>query len=68
MMLPKRVSTSGSKVSVSAPMVDQSLPLEEFGSTNGIILTSRAFVTPYRLGFIQRTCRRLVLFPCNLMP
>ena len=42
--------------------------LEESGSTNGIILTSRACVAPYRLGFIQRACGRLVLFPCNMMP
>ena len=66
MILPKSVSTNGYKVPGS--YVNQSLPLEESGSTNGIILTSRACVAPYGLGFIQRACGRLVLFPCNMMP
>ena len=66
MILPERVSTNGSKV--PGYPVDHSLPLEESGSTNGIILTSRACVAPYRLGFIQRACGRLVSFPCNMMP
>ena len=54
MILPKSVSTNGYKVPGS--YVNQSLPLEESGSTNGIILTSRACVAPYGLGFIQRAC------------